>query len=1009
MAGSLGTLTLDLIAKIGGFTGPMDQAGRAAKKSSKEIAESANSASIAWSALGEVAAGVVAGFSVASIFGKFISETKGAEREQAQLGAVLRSTGESAGFNRDQLNAMADAMQRATTFSGGDISQAQTTLLAFTGIVGNQFNRALQSASDMAARTGTTVKDAAETIGRALDVPSQGLTALSKQGFRFTDEQKKLAAALESTGDIAGAQQIILKSLEESYGGAAAAARDTFGGSLDALQNTISGLLTGEGSLDSSKSAINSLNDALSQPGAKVAIEGLAKAAGVLALVLSARLASAAAASAFSFAAAQVEAVRYQLALARMAGVSTAAAAGLVTVGVAARAASAAMALLGGPVGAVLLAGGALAYFATRATDAERESAALEGRINALGGAFDALGPKQAKAALIDYNKQLVAAKYSAIEAEVKVFALNQQLLKNPRSPLADELAKAEGAAEKANDKVRELSTSIEQLNARANAGNVSVAISGTSKVYEEMSKKIQEQILLVGKRTEAERLAARVKAGLVEGLKAGEGDRLVADQKRLDVATAAAEATKKADDSAKASAKSAAEALAKRGIDAEENYRRQITLIDETTGKQGKASEVAKLGFELESGKLKGVSADRQKVLKDLAAELDAKVELKKQNEEDLKLATLQANLKDSNTIVRQGFEMELAGAGSGDKLKGRLKEDLAIQQDYAKQRAEMFKQYKEAELLGDPDAKSRYDKETGLLEEALAERMVIQQDYYNQLDDAQNNWMDGVSSAWQNYVDAATNYSAQAADATASILNNAKGGLSTFLSDVASGAETAGDALGNLVADFAKSTLKALTDMAAQWLVYQAVQLVVGKTTQASAAPMLVANAQATAFQASLAAFASTAAIPIIGPAAAPAAAVAAAAATAPMVAGVASAALAGMAHDGIDSVPETGTWLLQKGERVTTAETSAKLDRTLDRLSAAGFGGSGGAPQINITVSGDGTGGTVSSTEGYEQMGQAVLALVRSEMPKISRAVIIQEKGQNGLLDPSNRRNQ
>ena len=49
-----------------------------------------------------------------------------------------------------------------------------------------------------------------------------------------------------------------------------------------------------------------------------------------------------------------------------------------------------------------------------------------------------------------------------------------------------------------------------------------------------------------------------------------------------------------------------------------------------------------------------------------------------------------------------------------------------------------------------------------------------------------------------------------------------------------------------------------------------------------------------------------------------------------------------MAGMAHDGIDSVPETGTWLLQKGERVTTAETSAKLDRTLDRFSREGSGG-------------------------------------------------------------------
>ena len=51
MAGSLGTLTLDLIAKIGGFTGPMDQAGRAAKKTSKEMTSAAQEASLAWSAL----------------------------------------------------------------------------------------------------------------------------------------------------------------------------------------------------------------------------------------------------------------------------------------------------------------------------------------------------------------------------------------------------------------------------------------------------------------------------------------------------------------------------------------------------------------------------------------------------------------------------------------------------------------------------------------------------------------------------------------------------------------------------------------------------------------------------------------------------------------------------------------------------------------------------------------------------------------------------------------------
>lgn len=95
------------------------------------------------------------------------------------------------------------------------------------------------------------------------------------------------------------------------------------------------------------------------------------------------------------------------------------------------------------------------------------------------------------------------------------------------------------------------------------------------------------------------------------------------------------------------------------------------------------------------------------------------------------------------------------------------------------------------------------------------------------------------------------------------------------------------------------------------------------------------MFANAQATALQAQIAAYASTAAIPVYGPAMAPFAAGTAAAFTEPLVAAIGASALSGMAHDGIDKIPETGTWLLKKGERVTTAGTSAKLDATLDQV--------------------------------------------------------------------------
>ncbi|NIF15627.1 phage tail tape measure protein [Pantoea sp. Cy-639] len=966
MAGSLGTLTLDLIARIGGFTGPIDQAGRAAKKSSKEMVEAANQAKFAWSALGEAAAGVVAGLSVASIFGRFVTETRNAEREQAQLSAVLRSTGESAGFNREQLNDMAAAMEKATTFSGGDINQAQTTLLAFSGVVGNQFNRALQAAADMAARTGMSVKDAAETIGRALDVPSKGLTALSKQGFRFTDEQKKMALAMESTGNVAGAQGIILQSLEESYGGAAAAARDTFGGAMEALQNTISGLLTGEGSLTAAKDVVESLNKVLGSPEAKVALEATAKAAVVLAGVLSVRLAAAAATAAASFVRVQYDTARYQATLATMAGVSRTAAAGITAMSVTARAASASMALLGGPAGILIAAGTALTYFTMKTDDARKSLIDVSRPLDELAEKFRALGRDQKAAQLAEYtsdfkqatqdqadaystlmkrvNRDLGSSLFPRIKKEFdEAYAAGQPLSLviedlSRRFRLKPEALQAwvaqSGAVAEAGEKASYAASLVKRLTDEFNANTVAAATNANtvperSKVYTDLAKKIDEQIAVAGKRTEAEKLSARISGGFVEGLKEGEGDLLVAKQKNLDAIEKAAAATKKAEEDAKSRAKSAAEALKKRGVDAEEGYRRQIALIDETTGKQGKATEVAKLAFELETGKLKGVSAERQKVLEGLAAELDAKIKLQKQNQEDLKLATYAANLKDSNTIVRQGFELEIAGAGQGEKLRSRMRENLAIEQDFAKQRNELYKQYKEADLLGDPDAKARYDKETALLRDAMADRIQIQEDYYRKQDELQGDWLSGAKDAWQDYADSAMDMNSQMYSVTSNALGSLEDELVNF---VKTGKFN--------FSDFAEGIANDLLHMLVKVGLQMAVNAAIGDAAAASSAAL--AAATGTAMAAAYAPAAAMASLASFGANAAPASA-----AITSTTALASSLSLVGMAHDGIDSVPREGTWLLQKGERVTTANTSAKLDRTLSDIQQNG--GSAGWSQM------------------------------------------------------------
>lgn len=375
-----------------------------------------------------------------------------------------------------------------------------------------------------------------------------------------------------------------------------------------------------------------------------------------------------------------------------------------------------------------------------------------------------------------------------------------------------------------------------------------------------------------------------------------------------------------------------------------EQSYQRQIALINTEVDKRKDATELAKLQFEIESGKLVGINAEQQKRLNGLAEELDRLKQLKQANEDAAKAQAFRATLNESNATARAGFAIELAGSGSGDKLRERLRADLEIQQDYNKQLADLQKQFNSAEI-----SKELYDQETDLLRQALAERLEIQHEYYAAQDEAQSNWLDGVTSAWENYRDTATDYQRQAADFTTQTLDGLTSAVGDGIASMIMDGESLADVFKNIAQTMATSIINALAQMAAQWLVYQAVQLVSGKAAQASAASTLIANAQATAFQAQLAAFASTAAIPIVGPLLAPAAAASAAGITAPMVAGVAASALAGMAHDGIDAVPETGTWLLQKGERVTTAETSAKLDRTLDDVRANQS--SGGAPTINL----------------------------------------------------------
>jgi len=161
----------------------------------------------------------------------------------AQVEAGLKSTGNAAGFTSQQLQQMAADIQSTSVFDDDAILKDVTAqLLTFTNIAGTEFKTAQQAIADFSARTGKDLYASSIMIGKALNDPVKGLTALGKAGVQFSEEQKTLINSLVKTGDVAGAQKIILAELEKQYGGSAKAAAEAGLGPIEQLKNTLGDL-----------------------------------------------------------------------------------------------------------------------------------------------------------------------------------------------------------------------------------------------------------------------------------------------------------------------------------------------------------------------------------------------------------------------------------------------------------------------------------------------------------------------------------------------------------------------------------------------------------------------------------------------------------------------------------------------------------------------------------------------------------------------------------------------
>lgn len=180
--------------------------------------------------------------------GKVVQLSSRQEKAEKKLSSALKSTAHSAGLTHKQLTLMASGLQSVTNFGDEALIETQALLLTFTRIQKEVFPKALEAVLNVSEAMGQDLKSSAVQVGKALNDPVTGLTALRRVGIQFSKEQELAIKKFDKTNNLASAQAIILQELQTQFGGLARSVKNTAVGSFTALGNSFGDMLEQIGS-----------------------------------------------------------------------------------------------------------------------------------------------------------------------------------------------------------------------------------------------------------------------------------------------------------------------------------------------------------------------------------------------------------------------------------------------------------------------------------------------------------------------------------------------------------------------------------------------------------------------------------------------------------------------------------------------------------------------------------------------------------------------------------------
>ena len=213
-----------VLAKISGETDHANDGLNSYKKTVKETEGTMKS-------FGNTAKTMMASLGVA--FGAYqafdfvkggVEKVEELHQAHAQLEATLKSTGNAAGLAREEYEALTNTYKKSTLYGGAEITSMQSVLTTFTGIKGAIYKDAIPAILDLSAKMHQDLQSSAVEVGKALQDPERGITALRRIGVNFNSTQTQMIKNWVKHGEVVRAQTYILKELQTEFRGSAAAA-----------------------------------------------------------------------------------------------------------------------------------------------------------------------------------------------------------------------------------------------------------------------------------------------------------------------------------------------------------------------------------------------------------------------------------------------------------------------------------------------------------------------------------------------------------------------------------------------------------------------------------------------------------------------------------------------------------------------------------------------------------------------------------------------------------------